>query len=117
MYWRYTVCGPNTFKESSMRNWKVGVGLLAVALVAGLLTFYSNRTAAGSAVLAADVAGPRYTVVATDGTHLIVTDNQEAKVFFYAIEKDGKPGDELKLRGTADLKDIGKPVIKPTLVK
>jgi hypothetical protein len=49
--------------------------------------------------------------------HLIVTDNQDAKVYFYAIDKDGKPGDDLKLKGSADLKDVGKPVIKPTLMK
>jgi hypothetical protein len=98
-------------------NWKVGMGLLAVALVVGAaLTFYSNRTAVGSAANAADMP-PRHTVVATDGLHLIVTDNMEDKVYFYAVDKDGKPGDELKLRGSADLKDVGKPVIKPTLIK
>jgi hypothetical protein len=99
-------------------NWTVGIGLLAVALVVGVaLTFYSNRTAVGSAANAADMPGARHTVVATDGLHLIVTDNMEDKVYFYAVEKDGKPGDELRLRGSADLKDVGKPVIKPTLIK
>jgi hypothetical protein len=97
-------------------NWKVGMGILAVALVVGFVVmFYSSRTAVGSA--AADSIGARYTVVNTDGLHLIVTDNQEGKVYFYAVEKDGKPGDDLKLRGSADLKEVGKPVIKPTLIK
>jgi hypothetical protein len=54
-----------------------------------------------------------YTVVATDGAHLIVTDNTANKLYFYAIDKDGKIGDELKLRGSCDLRDVGKPAIKP----
>jgi hypothetical protein len=59
----------------------------------------------------------KYTVVATDGTHLIVTDNQAQKVFFYAIEQGGKPGDDLKFRGTISLQDVGKPTITPTKAK
>jgi len=37
-------------------------------------------------------------------------------VYFYTIEHDGKPGDDLILRGSADLTQVGKPVIKPTLI-
>jgi hypothetical protein len=61
--------------------------------------------------------GGRHTVVATDGAHLIVTDNASDKLYFYAIEKDAKIGDELKLRGTVDLGDVGKATIRPTTVK
>jgi hypothetical protein len=57
---------------------------------------------------------PHYTVVNTDGTHLIVTDNAKNKVLFYAIEQGGKPGDEMKFRGEINLDEVGKPVIKPT---
>jgi hypothetical protein len=99
-------------------NWNVGLGLLAVALVVAVVVmFYSNRTAVGSAANAADAGGARHTIVATDGLHLIVMDNMEDKVYFYAVDKDGKPGDELKLRGSCELKDVGKPVIKPALIK
>ena len=44
----------------------------------------------------------------------LYTDNQADKVYFYAIEQGGKPGDELKLRGTINLNDVGKAAIKPT---
>ena len=92
---------------------KGGVAFLALVLVAGLvLTLSPVRPALGEAQ--APGAGEKYNVVATDGTHLVVTDNQAAKVYFYAIEQGGKPGDELKLRGTINLNDVGKPSIKPT---
>ena len=59
----------------------------------------------------------RYTIVSTDGAHVIVTDNGTSKLYFYAIDKDAKIGDELKLRGTLDLHDVGKPSLKPTDVR
>jgi hypothetical protein len=71
---------------------------------------------AANSKLEAD-APAKYTVVATDGTHLIVTDNAKNKVYFYAIEQGGKPGDELKFRGDIDLAEVGKPIIKPTKAK
>ena len=59
----------------------------------------------------------KFTVVATDGTHLVVTDNQANKVFFYAIDQGGKPGDDLKYRGSISLDDVGKPTITPSKPK
>jgi hypothetical protein len=56
---------------------------------------------------------PRYTVVETEGHNLIVTDNQTSTLYFYTIDKDAKIGSELKLRGQVNLKQVGKPVIKP----
>ena len=96
-------------------NWKtVGIVLVCGVVLALVFAFNLNRPAVG----AADTVGmPRHTVVQTDGAHLIVTDNQEDKIYFYAIDKDGKVGDELKLRGSADLKDVGKPTIKPHTAK
>jgi hypothetical protein len=97
-------------------NWKVGVVLLALVLVIGLaLTRYSGQPAVNAAEK--DGGHGRYTVVGTDGTHLIVTDNQANKVFFYSIEQGGKPGDELKFRGTINLEDVGKPTIQPSKPK
>jgi hypothetical protein len=94
-------------------NWKVGVGLLAIVIAVALgLALSPPREAFGQGRPAG--GGGRYTVVGTDGTHLVVTDNQENKVFFYAIDKDGKPGDPLKFRGTIDLNDVGKDTIQPT---
>ena len=42
-----------------------------------------------------------------------MVDNGTSKLYFYTIDKDGKIGDELKLRGTVNLQDVGKPSIKP----
>lgn len=96
-------------------NWKVSVGVLALVLVVGLLLTLSP---VGPALGQGGAGGSgRYTVVATDGTHLIVTDNQASKVYFYAIDQGGKPGDDLKMRGTINLADVGKPTITPTKPK
>ena len=62
-------------------------------------------------------AGPHYTVIETEGHNLIVTDNQSNTLYFYTIDKDKEVGSELKLRGTVDLTQVGKPVIKPTTHK
>jgi hypothetical protein len=61
--------------------------------------------------------GPRYSVIETEGHNLIVTDNQSNTLYFYTIDKDAKIGSELHLRGTVDLKQVGKDVIKPANVK
>ena len=95
------------------KNWKIGVGLLVLLLMVALvLALYPGRAASSAA---ADPApgGPHYTVVSTDGAHLIVVDNTTNKLYFYAIDKDAKIGEELKLRGSADLTNVGKPSIKP----
>src|SRR5262249_37891496 len=61
--------------------------------------------------------GPRYTVVHTEGTNLIVTDNQTNKLYFYTTHQGKEAGADLHLRGPADLTQVGKDVIKPTLAK
>ena len=90
--------------------WKSGIGLLTITLVVGLVLALNSGQSAEQKD--AGVVG-RYTVVATDGSHIIAVDNMTSKLYFYAIDKDGKIGDELKLRGTVDLKDVGKSSIKP----
>jgi hypothetical protein len=97
-------------------RWKSGVALLTLALVVGLIVTFGPARSALS-YQGKDGGAPRYTVVATDGAHLIVTDNQTSKVYFYAIEKDGKPGDEMKFRGSIDLTKVGEPTITPTKAK
>lgn len=91
-------------------SWKNGSGLLAlVLLVVLVLTLAADRSVAQK-----EASSPgRYSVVNTDGAHIIAVDNNTSKLYFYAIDKDGKIGDELKLRGTVDLHDLGKPSIKP----
>jgi hypothetical protein len=71
------------------------------------------RMAAAQDKTAAPASGARYTVVATDGSHVIVTDNGTNRLYFYAIDREGKIGDVLKLRGSVDLNQVGKPILKP----
>jgi hypothetical protein len=61
----------------------------------------------------ARLGGPRYSVIETEGHNLIVTDNKSNVLFFYTIDKDKEVGSELKLRGTLDLNEVGKPKLKP----
>src|SRR5689334_14706517 len=85
---------------------------LAVVFLAGGVAL--NNSVFGNAAQDNGVVRPgRYTVVHTEGTNLLVTDNQTNTLFFYTIEENGKPGDDLILRGTADLNQVGKPTIKP----
>jgi hypothetical protein len=102
-----------TWKRSS---WAVG----GVSLFVGALVLL-NRAPAPAVRAAADdkpvAVGPRYTVLETDGSNLLVTDNETNTFYFYTIDKDKEIGSELKLRGTIDLKKVGQPVIKPMQVK
>ena len=59
-------------------------------------------------------AGQRYTVVETEAHNLIVTDNKSNTLYFYTVDKDKEVGSELKLRGSIDLNQVGKPSIQPT---
>ena len=92
-------------------TWKNGtLFVLAAVVVAGALLLVNREPVQGQG---GGKGGGQYSVIATDGAHLIVTDNAEKKLYFYAIDKDGKVGDDLKLRGSVDLRDVGKPSIKP----
>ena len=96
-------------------------GLLA-ALVLGVIVgafLVGNHTP--PAFSRADERGaagfPHYNVVETEGHNLIVTDNQTNTLYFYCIDKEKEIGTELRLRGTVDLTQVGKPVMTPKLVK
>src|SRR5262249_42099175 len=56
--------------------------------------------------------GPAYSVGDTEASNLIVTDNRRNTLFFYAIDKDQEVGSPLNLRGSMDLTQVGKPVVK-----
>lgn len=94
-------------------------GSLAIALAAVLFVGILLGTGLNRPALAQPGGGngmPRYTVVETEGVHLIVTDNVKQTLYFYAIAKDAKPGADLHLRGTVDLRQVGKEIIRPTLL-
>ena len=95
-------------------TWKNGMMLFFVgaAMISATLLLTNRDTALGQGGKGG-AGGPAYTVVQTDGAHLIVTDNTANKLYFYTIDKDGKIGDDLKLRGALDLRDVGKASLKP----
>ena len=92
--------------------WKTGILFFAGAVLISA-TLFLTRSEPAQGQPGKMAGGTRHTVVGSDGTHLIVTDNVADKLYFYAIDKGGKPGDELKLRGTIDLGDVGKASIRP----
>lgn len=93
-------------------NWKIGIPVFVGAFLLAAAHLVVNRQPVQGQGRPADASG-RHSVVASDGAHLIVTDNAADKLYFYAIDKDAKIGDDLKLRGTIDLRDVGQPAIKP----
>jgi hypothetical protein len=99
-------------------NWKnCATWILAIGLV--LLTLLTTTRSVPAFVEREAAAGtfPRYSVVETEAHNLIVTDNATSKLYFYTIDKDKEVGSELKLRGTIDLKQVGKAAITPSKAK
>jgi hypothetical protein len=96
--------------------WMSGLlGVAAAALVFGLL---SRPVAPALADEGKKHVGPaRYNVVETAGHNLLVTDNSTNMMYFYTVDKDKPVGSDLKLRGSIDLTQVGKPVIRPTTHK
>ena len=64
---------------------------LAALLVLGLVW----RMGAAEEKKAEPAAAGKVTVVTTDGAHLIAVDNATQTLYYYAIERDGKIGDEV----------------------
>jgi hypothetical protein len=97
-------------------RWLVAAAALAAGVVLGA-SLARPAVAVAQAKEQPVSAGPRYTVVFTEGTNLCVTDNQTNKVYFYTIDHGQEAGAELKLRASVDLAGVGKEVIKPVLLK
>jgi hypothetical protein len=96
-------------------SWKNPLTLtIAAAVVAVALIASTQSQSARADRVDAPAAGARYSVVETEAHNLIVTDNKTNTLYFYTIDKDKEVGSELKLRGTIDLNQVGKPVISPT---
>jgi hypothetical protein len=62
-------------------------------------------------------AGAKYTVVDSDASNLIVVDNASNTLYFYTEDPGKEVGQELNLRGSIDLNEVGKPVIRPKAAK
>jgi hypothetical protein len=94
----------------------VPCALVVVLALLGVLAF-NQSPAARAQRNDAGVSGPRYSVIDTEAHNLIVVDNKTNTLFFYTIDKGKEVGADLKLRGTVDLNQVGKPTIKPQQVK
>lgn len=95
-------------------TWAVAVGILGIGLATNTLrpaTGVAQQPVAGLAAPA--LANPRYTVVMTEGTNLLVVDNGRNTMYYYTVDQGKEVGDDLKLRGTIDLNEVGGPVVKP----
>jgi hypothetical protein len=99
-------------------NWKNQMPwIIAAALVVVVVLLMSRGHPVRADRDAGAGSGTHYSVIDTEGHNLIVTDNQTNTLYFYTIDKDKPIGSELKLRGTVDLKQVGKPTIKPESTK
>ena len=78
-----------------------------VAVTATLLSGSGAKARGGAAEDAKAGAGPRYTVIETQGFNLLVTDNANNKLYYYATDKDVPVGSPLKLRASLDLSTVG----------
>ena len=94
-------------------QWKNRLAVLSMAAVIVVALFAFTRSQpANAAGDGAPTSGPRYSVSDTEAHNLIVVDNKSNALYFYTIDKDKEVGSELKLRGTLDLNQVGKPTIK-----
>jgi hypothetical protein len=99
-------------------NWTNRLAIaLAGAIVGAALIGWTQTQPVRAERADTPAAGQRYTVVETEAHNLIVTDNHSNTLYFYTIDKDKEVGSDLKLRGSIDLNQVGKPVISPTKTK
>jgi len=99
--------------EIMSTNWKnpASSALVCMVILAGFIAAARFQPAQAAREDAPQTAGPHYTVVDTEGSNLLVTDNKSNTLYFYTIDKDAEIGSDLKLRGTIDLNQVGKPAI------
>jgi hypothetical protein len=96
-------------------NWKKRMPLAVAATLVVLGLIATARWQPAQAQRAGGGAtGARYTVIETQGFNLLVTDNAENKLYYYATDKDVPVGSPLKLRASLDLTKVGKPEISIT---
>jgi hypothetical protein len=95
-------------------TWKtLGLGTaLAVLVIAFGVFSFRPRTEAQQAPAQA-AAGAKYTVVDSEGTNLLVVDNSTNTLYFYTVDPGKEVGDDLHLRGSLDLNEVGKADLKP----
>jgi hypothetical protein len=87
--------------------------LVALGLGLGYFAASSGTQKAIGQAGGGAAASPKYTVVETDILSALVVDNSTNIVYFYTTEKGAEPGSDLYLRGSLDLTQVGRPVLKP----
>jgi hypothetical protein len=92
-------------------GWGTAVAVLAVVLA--VFTFRSQTEARQATA----VSGAKYSVVDTEGTNLTVVDNATNTLYFYTVDPSKEAGDDLRLRGSIDLNQVGKAVVHCTKSK
>jgi len=102
----------------SMMNRKfLFTGLVLAVLTLGVgATVFRSQTQAQAPAPAAAPGAAKYTVLETDGTNLLVVDNSANTLYFYTLDQGKEVGDDLHLRGSLDLTQVGKPTISPKKV-
>ena len=100
-----------------LQNLTLAVAVIIVLGIGIAVGMSTNTPVAAQGKLGGGAGGNvRYSVIDTEGVHLIVTDNQKNTIFFYTVDQGEKPGADLHLRGTIDLNKVGDATIKPTLI-
>jgi hypothetical protein len=91
-------------------NWKKQLPTALVAalvLIALIALAWRPAEAQRPKAKGAGLTGPRYSVIETQGFNLLVADNAENKLYYYATDKDVPVGAPLKLRASLDLTKVG----------
>jgi hypothetical protein len=91
--------------------------VLVVLVIAFGVLAVRPRTEAQAPGAGGTAAGPRYTIVDSEGSNLTVVDNGTNTLYFYSEDPGKEVGEELHLRGSMDLSEVGKPVIRPRAAK
>jgi hypothetical protein len=97
--------------KSGMIGW--GFGVCALAVMCAVIFQWTPLTAQAPAAVQAPAAGPKYTVIDTEGTNLLVVDNSSNTLYYYTTDQGKEVGEDLILRGSLDLNEVGKGKIKP----
>jgi hypothetical protein len=95
------------------RRFLVPVLCLLSGLAIGIIVAQNRPAFAQSSMGDSPMVGPRYSVVETQASNLLVTDNRTNKVYFYTVDRGQSAGATLKLRGSIDLSRVGQASITP----
>jgi hypothetical protein len=94
-------------------QWQCGLLVVVAAVLVVVVVVSLSPSRAAFQPGDGGTGGPRFSILETDGHNLIVTDNKSNICYFYTADKDTDVGADLKLRGSIDLNQVGKAVVRP----